>query len=81
MNVLQILPDLNAGGVERTVLETVEALVASGHGAHVLSAGGRLIPELEALGGLHHTAHIGSKNILSVPWRTWSPGKCPKPSR
>ena len=69
MNVLQILPDLNAGGVERTVLETVEALVANGHGAHVLSNGGRLVPELEALGGVHHTAPIGSKNILSVPWR------------
>lgn len=69
MNVLQILPDLNAGGVERTVLETVEALVSSGHAAHVLSNGGRLVPELEALGGVHHTADIGSKNILSVPWR------------
>ncbi len=69
MNVLQILPELNAGGVERTALETVEALVAAGHGAHVLSNGGRLVPELEALGGVHHTADIGSKNILSVPWR------------
>ena len=69
MNVLQILPDLNAGGVERTVLETVEVLVANGHGAHVLSAGGRLVPELKALGGIHHDGQIGSKNILTVPWR------------
>jgi len=69
MNVLQILPDLNAGGVERTVLETVEALVAAGHGAHVLSAGGRLVPELETMGGIHHEGQIGSKNMLSVPWR------------
>lgn len=69
MNVLQILPELNAGGVERTVIETVEALRAAGHGAHVLSAGGRLIPDLEALGGVHHMGQIGSKNILSVPWR------------
>lgn len=69
MNVLQILPDLNAGGVERTVLETVEILRAQGHGAHVLSAGGRLVPELEALGGIHHSGQIGSKNIVSVPWR------------
>ncbi len=69
MNVLQILPDLNAGGVERTVLETVEVLAANGHGAHVLSNGGRLVPELEDLGGVHHQANIGSKNILSVPWR------------
>ena len=69
MNVLQILPDLNAGGVERTALETVEVLVASGHSAHVLSNGGRLVPALEGLGGAHHQAKIGSKNILSVPWR------------
>ena len=69
MNVLQILPDLNAGGVERTVLETVEALVRGGHSAHVLSNGGRLVRELEAMGGVHHTAAIGSKNIFSVPWR------------
>jgi len=69
MNVLQILPDLNAGGVERTVLETVEVLVANGHGAHVLSNGGRLVPELQAMGGVHHTAAIGSKNIFTVPWR------------
>ena len=69
MNVLQILPELNAGGVERTVLETTEALVAAGHGAHVLSNGGRLVPELEAMGGVHHPVNIGSKNILTVPWR------------
>ncbi len=69
MNVLQILPELNAGGVERTALEAVEALVTAGHGAHVLSNGGRLVPELEAMGGIHHTVDIGSKNILSVPWR------------
>ena len=69
MNVLQILPDLNAGGVERTTLEAAEVLVSSGHGAHVLSNGGRLVPELEAIDGVHHQANIGSKNILSVPWR------------
>ena len=69
MNVLQILPELNAGGVERTVLETVEALVGAGHGAHVMSNGGRLVADLETLEGVHHRVDIGSKNILSVPWR------------
>ena len=69
MNVLQILPELNAGGVERTVLEATEALVAAGHGAHVLSNGGRLVAELKAMGGVHHLVNIGSKNILSVPSR------------
>jgi len=49
--------------------EVSNALVAAGHGAHVLSAGGRLVPELKAMGGIHYSAEIGSKNILTVPWR------------
>jgi glycosyltransferase involved in cell wall biosynthesis len=28
-----------------------------------------LVSELEALGGIHHKVDMGSKNILSVPWR------------
>ncbi len=69
MNVLQILPALETGGVERTAVEMTEALIAEGHGAHVLSGGGRLAADIEALGGVNHFANIGSKNILSVPWR------------
>ena len=69
MNVLQILPALEAGGVERTAVEMTQALTAAGHGAHVLSGGGRLMAEIEALGGVNHIANIGSKNILSVPSR------------
>jgi glycosyltransferase involved in cell wall biosynthesis len=66
LRVLQILPALDAGGVERTTVDMVEALMEKGHTAHVLSAGGRLQSEIEALGGLHHTANIGSKNILTI---------------
>lgn len=69
MNVLQILPSLDAGGVERTAVEITQALTQNGHGAHVLSGGGRLSQEIDALGGVNHFADIGSKNILSVPWR------------
>jgi len=66
LRVLQILPALDAGGVERTTVDMVEALTEKGQTAHVLSAGGRLLSEIEALGGLHHTANVGSKNILTV---------------
>ena len=55
--------------MERTVLEVAEALVAQGHAAHVVSAGGRLVPELLKLGGRHYTMDVGSKNLLSFPWR------------
>ncbi|RKQ71819.1 glycosyltransferase involved in cell wall biosynthesis [Litorimonas taeanensis] len=66
LRILQILPDLNAGGVERTTVEIVEALTEAGHTAHVLSAGGRLETEIKALGGILHSASIGSKNVLTV---------------
>ncbi len=64
MNVLQVLPELNAGGVERTTMEVAEALVAAGHIPHVVSAGGRLVPELQELGAVHHTVHKPFKNPL-----------------
>jgi len=69
MNVLQVVPELNAGGVERTTLEIVQALTSEGHKAHVISQGGRMEEELLALGGILHKTNIGSKNILSIPRR------------
>jgi glycosyltransferase involved in cell wall biosynthesis len=66
MNVLQIVPELNAGGVERTTLEMAEALSKAGHTPHVASAGGRLETELAELGGVLHKFHVGSKNPLSL---------------
>lgn len=66
LRVLQILPALNAGGVERTTVDIVEALIMEGHKAHVLSAGGRLEKEIKELGGRLHTNNIGSKNILTI---------------
>ncbi len=76
MNVLQILPDLNAGGVEQVVVELTEGLVAAGHSVHVLSSGGRLADAVTQLGGVNHFAHVGSKNILSVPWRIAAIRRC-----
>jgi len=69
LNILQILPELDAGGVERTAVEITQALVAAGHSSHILSNGGRLAADIEAFGGVNHIANIGSKNVLSVPWR------------
>ena len=48
MKIIQILPELNAGGVERGTLELAAYLVAAGHEAIVISNGGRLVAELEA---------------------------------
>ncbi len=64
MTVVQLLPALDAGGVERSTLEIVEALAGEGHRAIVVSAGGRLLPQLEAVGGEHVALDIGRKS----PW-------------
>lgn len=66
MNVLQVVPELNAGGVEATTLEITQILVEHGHGSHVISAGGRMEEDLLALGGVLHKTNIGSKNVFTV---------------
>ena len=66
MNVLQVVPELNAGGVEGTTLEVAQALITKGHAAHVVSAGGRMEDDLLRIGGVLHKTDIGSKNILTV---------------
>lgn len=53
LRILQILPELNDGGVERGTLEVAAALVARGHEAWVMSAGGRMVPKLAACGARH----------------------------
>ncbi len=67
MNILQVLPALGAGGVERTTVDVARALKAAGHVPHVASAGGPLIADIEAMGGVHHTLPLASKN--PVQWR------------
>lgn len=51
LTVLQVIPELAAGGAERTTLEIAEAIKAAGGRALVVSEGGRLEEELAALGG------------------------------
>lgn len=71
LTVVQLLPALNAGGVERSTLEIAAALVAAGHASHVVSAGGRLVPALEAGGSTHHALPIGAKS-LATPFKVFA---------
>ena len=66
--VLQVLPSLVSGGVERGTLEIAEALVAAGFRAFVASAGGPLVPALEALGARHITLPLNTKSPVGI-WR------------
>ncbi|MDH5834492.1 glycosyltransferase [Luteimonas kalidii] len=64
LTVVQLLPALESGGVERSTLEIAQALVRGGHRAIVVSAGGRLVPRLLAMGAEHVTLDIGRKSLL-----------------
>ncbi|MEF9978115.1 MAG: glycosyltransferase [Thermomonas sp.] len=66
LTVVQLLPALDAGGVERSTLEIAEALVRVGHRAIVVSAGGRLVSQLLAIGAEHVTLDIGRKSPLTL---------------
>jgi glycosyltransferase involved in cell wall biosynthesis len=66
LTVLQLLPALDQGGVERGTLEVAKALVENGHRAIVISSGGRMVAELKQLGGEHITLPVGEKSIISL---------------
>jgi len=66
LTVVQLLPALASGGVERSTLEIGAALVAAGHRSLVVSAGGPLVAALEAAGSEHLSLDIGRKSPSSL---------------
>ena len=62
--VLQILPTLQTGGVERGTVDIAAALTAAGWRAIVASAGGAMAHEIHRVGGTHVTLPVDSKNPL-----------------
>jgi glycosyltransferase involved in cell wall biosynthesis len=75
MKVLQVLPALDSGGVERGTLDIARALVAAGHESWVLSAGGRMVTRLQKQGSSHKQWSLGRKSPLTLlqvlPLRRW----------
>ncbi|MSU57636.1 MAG: glycosyltransferase [Pedosphaera sp.] len=69
MRVVQLLPALNEGGVERGVVELNREYVTRGVESFVISRGGKLAPEIERHGGQHITLDVASKNPITVPLR------------
>ncbi|MBW8328797.1 MAG: glycosyltransferase family 4 protein [Thiobacillus sp.] len=66
LTVLQLLPALESGGVERGTLEVAQALIEHGHRALVISAGGRLVAPLTKIGAEHFTWPIGEKKFKTL---------------
>ncbi|MFH1460251.1 MAG: glycosyltransferase [Candidatus Omnitrophota bacterium] len=66
MNILQILPELKSGGVERGTIDLADALVSQGHQSVVVSAGGRLVEQLQTIGSKHYRLNVHKKSLFSV---------------
>lgn len=64
--VLQVLPALHVGGVERGTIDVALALRAAGWRAVVASSGGPLVTELERAGAVHVTLPLDSKNPFTI---------------
>ena len=62
--ILQILPMLQTGGVERGTVDITAAIAQSGGIALVVSGGGPMVREVERAGGEHITMPVFSKNPL-----------------
>jgi glycosyltransferase involved in cell wall biosynthesis len=66
--ILQVLPSLITGGVERGTIEITEAIAQSGATALVASAGGPLVPAIHRAHGRHITLPLGTKSPFGI-WR------------
>ncbi len=69
MKIVQLLPELNEGGVERGTVELSRELVKMGHESVVISAGGKLVEQIKKDGGTHIIFDVCSKNPLTAPFR------------
>jgi glycosyltransferase involved in cell wall biosynthesis len=66
--ILQVLPSLVTGGVERGTVEIAQAIAESDGVALVASAGGPLTASIERAGGRHFVMPLESKNPFTI-WR------------
>lgn len=66
MKVIQVLPSLRGGGVEKGTLEVAKYLVDQGHDSLVVSAGGPMVAQLESEGSRHIDWDLGRKSLFTL---------------
>ena len=66
MRIIQLLPELKVGGVERGTVDLSDHLVKLGHDSAVISAGGQLVNLLNKHGAKHYELPIAKKNIRAI---------------
>ena len=69
LRVLQVLPELNVGGVETGTVDLAKYLLEHGHTPVVVSNGGALVQNLENLGITHYQIPVHKKSFFSA-WRS-----------
>lgn len=71
LSILQVLPRLEMGGVERGTVDLVRALVNGRHHAFVASTGGTLVTDVVEAGGIHFDLPLYTKNPLKILINTY----------
>lgn len=66
INILQVLPELNYGGVEIEAVCIAKFLAKKGHGSFIASNGGLLLHELNQPGITHYKLNLSSKNPIKI---------------
>lgn len=66
MRIIQFIPNLNEGGVERGVVDLNKEFIRHGIDNIVISNGGRLVNNILKDGGKHISFDIASKNIFTM---------------
>ena len=64
--ILQVVPALESGGVERGTVEIAGAIAEAGGTALVASCGGRMVQRLERVGGRHIVLPVDRKNPVVI---------------
>ncbi|MBN9543009.1 MAG: glycosyltransferase family 4 protein [Alphaproteobacteria bacterium] len=66
ITILQVVPSLYSGGVERGTVEISEAIVKAGMNSIVVSSGGTMASKITDHGGMHITLNVASKNPFVI---------------
>lgn len=64
--ILQVVPSLVSGGVERGTIDVAKALVDNNFRSMVISSGGALVPGLKNYGSEHMKMRVNSKSPLTI---------------
>ena len=66
MNIAQIVPEMDIGGVEQGTYDLARGLLEKGHQSIVISGGGRFIPKLKKVGVKHYGIPVDRKSPIII---------------